>query len=153
MKKIILTVAAMLGMMTMSANEVKNYTFAIENTKNITALTDSTAFDMHLNQNMRNMRRSFLLDDEQQDMLFDIQKNVEDGFRSLNNIADANHRQQMFDSLVAYWNRGAKLSFYLTERSDAPQCYRKYWNCVNVTLHNKGYVTEDGKFNKNLNNK
>lgn len=141
----------MFGLMTVSANEVKNYKFAIENTKNIpSALTDSTAFDMQLNQHMRNMRRLFLLDDDQQEMLFDIQKNVEDGFRSLNTIADAGRREQMFNSIVNYWNRGAKLSFLSTDRTDAQQCYRKYWNCVNVTLHNKGYVNEEGKFNKNL---
>ena len=138
----------MLGLtMTTSANEISILNKVADrlSTTNDSVLT-KLHFDMELNDKMKPMRRSFLLDDKQSDILFDYQKGVADGFAHLNEITDSAARQTYFDNIIKYWNQGAKLSFYATERTDAPMMFRKYWTCVNVTLKNKGYIDENGKF-------
>lgn len=147
MKKVFLTIALALGItMTMSANETSMLTTALSR---LDAMTDSTMtlrYNMELNDKMKPIRRSFLLDDKQSDMLFDFQKGVADGFAHLNEMNDSTEKVAYFDKLIKYWHNGAKLSFYASERTDAPMMYHKYWNCVNATLHNKGYINEDGRF-------
>ena len=148
MKKVFLSIALVLGMtMTTKANEasILNTAAARLTTMNDSLLT-SVRYDMQLNDKMKPLRRSFLLDDKQSDMLFDYQKGVADGFAHMNEITDSTIRQTYFDNLIKYWNRGARLSFYATERTDAEQMFRKYWNCVNVTLRNKGYINDNGEF-------
>ena len=147
MKKVILTIALLMGLtMTTSAKEASILKIA---TERLSAMTDSTMvlkYDMELNDKMRPMRRSFLLDDKQSDMLFDFQRGVSDGFAHLNEITDPDVRNAYFDKIIKYWHDGAKLSFYASERTDAGLMYRKYWNCVNLTLRNKGYIDENGCF-------
>ena len=147
MKKVFLTIALLLGLtMTTSANGTSMLTAAAGR---LDAMTDSAMtlrYDMELNDKMLPMRRSFLLDDKQSDMLFDFQKGVAEGFAHLNELTDSTARSDYFSTLIKYWHDGAKMSFYITERTDAPLMYRKYWNCVNVTLRNKGYIDDSGRF-------
>lgn len=148
MKKVFLTIALMLGLIVnASANEVSILDKASER---LTTLNDSVLtskhYEMLLNDKTKQFRRAFLLDDQQSDILFNYHNGVTEGFAHLNEIKDDVARQTYFNNLINYWRQGAELSFYATERLDAGKMYRKYWNCVNQTLKNKGYIDEYGKF-------
>lgn len=158
MKKIVLTVAVLLStIISSNANEVKMIDrnlvmpavemMSITEVENADVKNDSTPgfYDMHLNEYMRGIRRSFLLDKTQEELLKDVQNGVEEGFARLDSM-DTDRRLDYMNSIVKYWHNGAKTSFYASERTDAPMLFRRYWTCVNATLRNRGIINENGEF-------
>lgn len=111
------------------------------------AKSDSIHFyDMPLNKHIRMMKRCFLLDDVQEEMIYELQDSIEKSFAHLNEMTDSIAKEQYLDNIMKRWRRYAYISFFATERADAEKLFRRYWTCVNMTMHNKGYVDEAGNY-------
>lgn len=154
MKKIILTIAMLLGItISSNANDINMAKYAMTRLNDISvksniSLNDSTGrfYDMKLNDHIRSIKKNFLLDDVQEQMIYDVQNGVEKAFDRLNGMNDTTAKRDYMDNIVRYWQSHARMSFYATERTDAEKLFRRYWTCVNVTLRNKGYVDDLGNY-------
>jgi hypothetical protein len=87
-----------------------------------------------------------LLDEVQEEMIYELQDGIEKAFVHLNEMTDSVAKEQYLDNIMKHWRRNAYVSFTATERSDAEKLFRRYWTCVNVTMHNKGYVDKAGNY-------
>jgi len=145
MKKIVLTVMMALAMMSANASAVNTAEKAAERINNIVISNDSVRYKMLLNDKMRNMRRSFHIDETQEEYLRNVQKSVEDGFAHMNEIKDAKTRDAYFNNLLWYWHRESRNAFANTAKIDWRKDYRMYWTCVNQTLLNMNYINENKK--------
>ena len=107
------------------------------------------------------MKKYLKLNDEQTYLLLDLHNTINKKFDKLNKIEDKVLREKMFDNLISYWKKNAKICIILTEEENQTYTsydvyrmknqYRFYWACVNATLRNRGIVTELGDFNINGN--
>lgn len=100
MKRIVLTVMMALAMMSANASAVNTANMAAERINNIVISNDSVRYKMLLNDKMRNMRRSFHIDNTQEEYLRNVQKSVEDGFAHMNEIKDVKTRDAYFNNLL-----------------------------------------------------
>ena len=136
-----------------NANDIKRTDIEVNNylTTNFVAKSNTKSdsirfYDMPLNENIRGMKRCFLLDDVQEEMIYELQDGIEKAFSHLNEMTDSIAKEQYLDNIMKHWRHNAYISFLATERIDAEKLFRRYWTCVNVTMQNKGYVDEDGNY-------
>ena len=135
MKKIILTLMTAL-MISANANASAVNIGSMVADK-MSAANDTLKFEMRLNDKMPAIRRSFNLDPRQAEYLYDVQKNVEDGFAHINVIKDDSTRLSYMNNVLDYWHKNAYIAFSMTEQNtDFRKDYRNYWAVVNVTLNN-----------------
>ena len=107
------------------------------------------------------MKKYLKLNDEQTDLLLDLHNTINREFDKLNKIEDKVLREKMFDNLISYWKKNAKICIILAEEENQTYTsydvycmknqYRFYLACVNATLRNRGIITELGDFNINGN--
>ena len=150
MKKIFVTIMMTLAIMSANASEVNIAELAMTRMSNTNVFvnnSDSLFYTMPLNDKLRQMKRSFNLDEYQLKYLIDVQKSVENGFKRMNEISDAGVKERYFDNLLKYWRKESMIAFENTPKIDWRKDYKKYWTCVNVTLINKNY-TDGGKLKK-----
>ena len=154
MKKIFITIMMLLSIsISSNANDIKRTDIEVDNylttgfVKKSNVQSDSIRFyDMPLNEHFCGIKRCFLLDDVQEEMIFELQEGIEKAFAHLNEMTDSIAKEQYLDNIMKHWRRKAYISFFATERTDAEKLFRRYWMCVNVTMHNKGYVDEAGNY-------
>ena len=99
--------------------------------------SDTLKYEMRLNDKMKSIRRSFNLDDRQSEFLYDVQKNVEDGFAHLNEIKDDSIRKTYLGNVLDYWNKNSYIAFGSSDQNtNYLNDYRRYMRCVQATLTN-----------------
>lgn len=150
MKKIFVTIMMALAIMSANASEVNIAELAMTRMNNTNVFvnnSDSLFYTMPLNDKLRQMKRSFNLDEYQLKYLIDVQKSVENGFKHMNEISDNNVKERYFDNLLKYWRKESMIAFENTPKVEWRKDYKKYWTCVNITLINKNY-TDGGKLKK-----
>ena len=146
MKKNFILLIMMLGIniLSLNANNIKFSTFNFDNVSNET--NDAPLlYDMHINNHINGVKRSFYLDDIQEKLIYNVQQKVENVFNDLNEITDVDEKERRINNIMNYWKCAAHTSFYITERADAEKMFRRYWACVNITMKNKGYMNETGE--------
>jgi hypothetical protein len=154
MKKIFITIMMLLSIrISSNANDIKRTDIEVNNylttgfVKKSNVKSDSIHFyDMPLNEHIRGMKRCFYLDEVQEEMIYELQDGIEKAFAHLNEMTDSVAKEQYLDNIMKHWRRNAYVSFTATDRSDAEKLFRRYWTCVNVTMHNKGYVDKAGNY-------
>ena len=154
MKKIFITIMMLLSIsISSNANDIKRTDIEVNNYLTTSFVAKSNAksdsirfYDMPLNEHIRRMKRCFLLDDVQEEMIYELQEGVEKAFAHLNEMTDSIAKEQYLDNIMKHWRRNAYISFLSTERTDAEKLFRRYWTCVNLTMHNRGYVDEAGNY-------
>jgi hypothetical protein len=154
MKKIFITIMMLLSIsISSNANDIKRTDIEANNylttgfVKKSNVKSDSIHFyDMPLNKHILEMKRCFLLDDVQEEMIYELQDSIEKAFSRLNEMTDSISKEQYLDNIMKHWRRNAYISFFATERTDAKKLFRLYWACVNVTMYNKGYVDAAGNY-------
>ena len=136
-----------------NANDIKRTDIEVNNylTTNFVAKSNTKSdtirfYDMPLNENIRIMKRCFLLDDVQEELIYELQDGIEKSFAHLNEMTDSIAKEQYLDNIMKHWRSNAYISFLATERTDAEKLFRRYWTCVNATMRNKDYVDEDGNY-------
>ena len=153
MKKIFITIMMLLSIsISSNANDIKrgdvipDYLTTGFVAKSNAKIDSIRFYDMPLNEHIRGMKRCFLLDDVQEEMIYELQDGIEKAFSHLNEMTDSISKEQYLDNIMKHWRRNAYISFFATERTDAEKLFRRYWTCVNVTMYNKGYVDEAGNY-------
>ena len=154
MKKIFITIMMLLSIsISSNANDIKRTDIEVDNYLTTSFVTKSNAksdsirfYDMPLNEHIRRMKRCFLLDDVQEEMIYELQDGIEKAFAHLNEMTDSIAKEQYLDNIMKHWRRNAYISFLATGRTDAKKLFRRYWTCVNLTMRNRGYVDEAGNY-------